>query len=66
MWGEPADDLPAFSSDRSRGLDEPPSSSSRFGSDVDVVMGNWGPELVALAGGTCALGVAGEHSTTLP
>jgi iron complex transport system substrate-binding protein len=29
-------------------------------------MGNWGPELVALAGGTCALGVAGAHSTTLP
>jgi iron complex transport system substrate-binding protein len=29
-------------------------------------MGNWGPELVTLAGGTCALGVAGAHSTTLP
>ncbi len=29
-------------------------------------MGNWGPELVALAGGTCAFGVAGAHSTTLP
>jgi len=29
-------------------------------------MGNWGPELVALAGGTCALGVAGAHSTTTP
>ena len=28
-------------------------------------MGNWGPELIALAGGTCALGVAGAHSTTL-
>ena len=29
-------------------------------------MGNWGPELVALAGGTCTFGVAGAHSTTLP
>ena len=29
-------------------------------------MGNWGPEVVALAGGTCALGVAGAHSTTTP
>jgi iron complex transport system substrate-binding protein len=29
-------------------------------------MGNWGPELIALAGGACALGTAGAHSTTLP
>jgi iron complex transport system substrate-binding protein len=34
--------------------------------DPLFAMGNWGPELVALAGGTCALGVAGAHSTTLP
>lgn len=27
-------------------------------------MGNWGPELVALAGGESVLGVAGAHSTT--
>jgi iron complex transport system substrate-binding protein len=29
-------------------------------------MGNWGPEIVAAAGGTCVLGVTGTHSTTLP
>jgi iron complex transport system substrate-binding protein len=29
-------------------------------------MGNWGPELVALAGGENLLGVAGAHSTTTP
>ena len=29
-------------------------------------MGNWGPELIALAGGACVLGTAGAHSTTLP
>jgi iron complex transport system substrate-binding protein len=34
--------------------------------DPLFAMGNWGPELVALAGGTCALGVAGAHSSTLP
>ena len=34
--------------------------------DPLFAMGNWGPELVALAGGTNALGVAGAHSTTLP
>jgi iron complex transport system substrate-binding protein len=34
--------------------------------DPLFAMGNWGPELVTLAGGTCALGVAGAHSTTLP
>jgi iron complex transport system substrate-binding protein len=34
--------------------------------DPLFAMGNWGPELVALAGGSCALGVAGAHSTTLP
>jgi len=33
--------------------------------DPLFAMGNWGPELIALAGGTCALGVAGAHSTTL-
>lgn len=29
-------------------------------------MGNWGPELVELAGGTDLLGTAGVHSTTTP
>jgi len=29
-------------------------------------MGNWGPELVRLAGGECLLGAPGEHSTTTP
>jgi iron complex transport system substrate-binding protein len=29
-------------------------------------MGNWGPELVHLAGGTCLLGASGAHSTTTP
>jgi iron complex transport system substrate-binding protein len=29
-------------------------------------MGNWGPELVEIAGGTCLLGRPGEHSTTTP
>jgi len=33
--------------------------------DPLFAMGNWGPELIALAGGACALGVAGAHSTTL-
>jgi iron complex transport system substrate-binding protein len=34
--------------------------------DPLFAMGNWGPELVARAGGICVLGVAGAHSTTLP
>jgi iron complex transport system substrate-binding protein len=29
-------------------------------------MGNWGPELVALAGGADILGTVGQHSTTTP
>jgi iron complex transport system substrate-binding protein len=29
-------------------------------------MGNWGPELVELAGGTSVLGTAGAHSTAIP
>src|SRR5262249_40637029 len=29
-------------------------------------MGNWGPELVALAGGESLLGTPGAHSTTIP
>jgi iron complex transport system substrate-binding protein len=29
-------------------------------------MGNWGPELVELAGGTSLLGTPGQHSTTTP
>jgi iron complex transport system substrate-binding protein len=34
--------------------------------DPVFAMGNWGPELIALAGGVCALGTTGAHSTTLP
>ncbi|HXU03273.1 MAG TPA: ABC transporter substrate-binding protein [Polyangia bacterium] len=34
--------------------------------DPLFAMGNWGPELIEIAGGACALGVAGAHSTTLP
>jgi iron complex transport system substrate-binding protein len=34
--------------------------------DPVFAMGNWGPEIVSLAGGVCAVGVAGAHSTTLP
>lgn len=33
--------------------------------DPLFAMGNWGPELVAIAGGTSVLGAAGAHSTTL-
>lgn len=35
---------------------------------VDPVfpMSNWGPDLVALAGGECLLGAPGKHSTTTP
>jgi iron complex transport system substrate-binding protein len=29
-------------------------------------MGNWGPELIALAGGISALGSPGAHSTSIP
>jgi len=29
-------------------------------------MGNWGPELIEIAGGHCALGTAGAHSTSIP
>lgn len=34
--------------------------------DPVFAMGNWGPELVALAGGQSVLGAAGAHSTTTP
>jgi iron complex transport system substrate-binding protein len=34
--------------------------------DPTFAMGNWGPELVQIAGGTNVLGSAGEHSTTAP
>ncbi|HEY2900265.1 MAG TPA: cobalamin-binding protein [Polyangia bacterium] len=34
--------------------------------DPVFAMGNWGPELVALAGGADLLGTAGVHSTTTP
>ncbi|HVT05863.1 MAG TPA: ABC transporter substrate-binding protein [Polyangia bacterium] len=34
--------------------------------DPLFAMGNWGPEIVEAAGGTCVLGVAGAHSAALP
>lgn len=34
--------------------------------DPVFAMGNWGPEIVAAAGGDCVLGVAGAHSAALP
>jgi iron complex transport system substrate-binding protein len=34
--------------------------------DPVFAMGNWGPELVEIAGGQCLLGRSGEHSTTIP
>jgi iron complex transport system substrate-binding protein len=34
--------------------------------DPPFAMGNWGPELVAIAGGENLLGSPGEHSTTTP
>jgi iron complex transport system substrate-binding protein len=34
--------------------------------DPVFAMGNWGPEIVELAGGTSLLGRPGEHSTTTP
>ncbi len=33
--------------------------------DPPFAMGNWGPELIDLAGGTCALGTPGTHSTAI-
>jgi iron complex transport system substrate-binding protein len=33
--------------------------------DPIFAMGNWGPEIVEAAGGTCVLGVAGAHSAAL-
>jgi iron complex transport system substrate-binding protein len=33
--------------------------------DPLFAMGNWGPELVELAGGDCLFGTAGAHSTTM-
>lgn len=34
--------------------------------DPIFAMGNWGPEIVELAGGTSLLGTPGQHSTSLP
>jgi iron complex transport system substrate-binding protein len=34
--------------------------------DPLFAMGNWGPELIELAGGISALGAAGAHSTSIP
>src|SRR5262245_4100037 len=53
--------------ERTRALPGPrPSVACLEWIDPLFAMGNWGPELIALAGGTCVLGVAGAHSTTLP
>jgi iron complex transport system substrate-binding protein len=51
--------------DRTRALPRPSVACLEWIAPV-FAMGNWGPELIALAGGACALGVAGAHSTTLP
>jgi len=52
--------------DRTRALPGPrPAVACLEWIDPLFAMGNWGPELIALAGGACALGVAGAHSTTL-
>jgi len=51
--------------DRTRALPRPTVACLEW-IDPVFAMGNWGPELVALAGGACVLGVAGAHSTTLP
>ncbi|HEY7371629.1 MAG TPA: ABC transporter substrate-binding protein [Polyangia bacterium] len=50
--------------DRTRALPHPTVACLEW-IDPLFAMGNWGPEIVALAGGSCALGVAGAHSTTL-
>jgi iron complex transport system substrate-binding protein len=34
--------------------------------DPIFAMGNWGPEIVEMAGGTSLLGNAGQHSTSIP
>lgn len=34
--------------------------------DPLFAMGNWGPEIVEAAGGTCVLGVSGAHSAAVP
>ena len=34
--------------------------------DPLFAMGNWGPEIVEVAGGACVFGTPGAHSTTLP
>ena len=34
--------------------------------DPLFAMGNWGPEIVEAAGGTCLLGVSGAHSAAIP
>ena len=53
--------------EKTRALPQPrPTVACLEWMDPLFAMGNWGPELVALAGATNALGVAGTHSTTLP
>lgn len=52
-------------SGRTRGLSHPSVVCLEW-IDPVFAMGNWGPEIVALAGGTCSLGTPGLHSTTTP
>jgi iron complex transport system substrate-binding protein len=50
-------------SDRTRDLAHPTLACLEW-IEPPFAMGNWGPELVAIAGGTNLLGIAGAHSTT--
>ena len=53
--------------ERTRALPGPrPSVACLEWIDPLFAMGNWGPELIAVAGGACALGAAGAPSTRLP
>lgn len=51
--------------ERTRALDHPSVVCLEW-VDPPFAMGNWGPELVELAGGRCLLGTPGAHSTTTP
>jgi iron complex transport system substrate-binding protein len=50
--------------DRTRSLSRPSVLCLEW-IDPVFAMGNWGPELVELAGGTCSLGTPGVHSTAI-
>jgi iron complex transport system substrate-binding protein len=52
-------------SDKTRGLPHPTLACLEW-IEPPFAMGNWGPELVEIAGGTNLLGSAGAHSTTTP